>query len=535
MTQTTDHSPSSVLGGLARSGRRRTAALVSCLVGGAVAAGLGLGAIAVLVMAAWISSPYPDSGPDAALHATAGLWLLAHGAELVRTDTLSGAPAPLGVTPLLLVALPALFLYRAGRDAVDSADRPRVAFGGVVAGYLVVGVPVTLFVGGGPLRAHPVGAVAHLMAVALLGAAAGVWTAYGRPLGPLPAALRRVLDQDAGGRFALRPHVGAALRAGAAGTVVLIGGGALLLAVSLVVHTQAGQTSYLQLTDVWAGRVAVLLLALALVPNAAVWGAAYGLGPGFALGTGSVAWPGGAPAEPLLPPFPLLAAVPDAGAGTPLTWAAGAVGGACGLAVAGFTARAAAPKGVPDDARADAWSRKETALTAGLAAALCGVALALLAGLAGGPLGDGRLADFGPVWWQTGIAALLWAGALGVPGALGLRAWRLRTWRVRGLWVRIRAVRLPAMPFPSVRMPSVRLPSVRLPRVRWWRRGRVSGDGGSEAKFEPYDFTGTENRESETLESETQEPETQATEPREAEPQETEPQGAEETAPRETD
>nr|MDT0525922.1 hypothetical protein [Streptomyces sp. DSM 41633] len=34
--------------------------------GGALAAGLGLGVFAVLVMVLWISSPYPDSGPGGA-------------------------------------------------------------------------------------------------------------------------------------------------------------------------------------------------------------------------------------------------------------------------------------------------------------------------------------------------------------------------------------------------------------------------------------------------------------------------------------
>ena len=87
-----------------------------------LAAGLGLGSFAVLVMVLWISSPYPDSGPGGALHVAAALWLLAHGAELVRTDTLSGAPAPVGITPLLLLALPVWLVHRAARDAADGGE-----------------------------------------------------------------------------------------------------------------------------------------------------------------------------------------------------------------------------------------------------------------------------------------------------------------------------------------------------------------------------------------------------------------------------
>ncbi|MHC0433542.1 cell division protein PerM, partial [Streptomyces sp. O3] len=166
--------------GLAR--RRRASGVAAALLGGALAAGLGLGALAVLVMGLWISSPYPDSGPSGALHVAAGVWLLAHGTELIRTDTLSGAPAPIGLTPLLLVALPGWLLHRAARDAVyagDGATAPRGALCGVVAGYLLVGAAATAYATGGPLRPDVPSAALHVPAVAVLAAAAGAWTGHG--------------------------------------------------------------------------------------------------------------------------------------------------------------------------------------------------------------------------------------------------------------------------------------------------------------------------------------------------------------------
>src|SRR5437879_4464653 len=144
----TDRSPS--LSRLLIRMRDRTPGLAAGLRVGVLAAGLGLGSFAALVMVLWISSPYPDSGPGGALHAAAALWLLAHGVELIRTQTLSGLPAPVGVTPLLLLSLPVWLLYRAGRyaaeddDASDTAGAvalvaPRTAWAGVVAGYLSAG------------------------------------------------------------------------------------------------------------------------------------------------------------------------------------------------------------------------------------------------------------------------------------------------------------------------------------------------------------------------------------------------------------
>ncbi|WP_455352594.1 cell division protein PerM [Streptomyces sp. SYSU K217416] len=422
------------------SAHARASATVACALGGAIAAGLGFGVLAVLVIVLWISSPYPDSGPAGAMHVAAGLWLLAHGTELVRADTLSGVPAPVGLTPLLLVALPVALVHRAARHSLDPGEEPdtpdgapliasllaastpvvtpRIAFFGVAGGYLLVGAAIAVYAAGGPLPAAPLSALFHVPLVVAGAAAAGVWTARGYPRGPLPAWVPSGVQKTVA-----RPRFTVALRAGAAGVLALLGGGALLTAVSLVWHAGAAQDAFLQLTGVWSGRFAVLLLALALVPNAAVWGAAYGLGPGFALGTSATAAPLALVGTPALPHFPLLAALPAEGPGTPLHWSAGAVPVAAGIAVAWFTVRTAAPAFA---VREEAWSCRATALVAAGGSVVCALAAAVLAAASGGPLGTGRLADFGPVWWQTGAAALAWTLVLSVPLSLVLRAWRLR-------------------------------------------------------------------------------------------------------------
>ncbi|MFJ8055215.1 DUF6350 family protein [Streptomyces sp. NPDC096142] len=460
--------------------RDRSPGLAASLLGGAVAAGLGLGSFAVLVMVLWISSPYPDSGPGGALHVAAALWLLAHGVELVRTDTLSGVPAPVGVTPLLLLALPLWLLHRAARHAVlggetgeDDPEGPpliaaRTAWTGVAVGYLAVGTAAALYASGGELSPSWSWTAVCLPLLAAGAAGSGVWTAYGRPREPvlsvlilLPSGLRRlVLGPEA---RESRARIGTAVRAAALGTAVLVGGGALLLGTSLIWHGGAARTSFLQLTEGLSGRFAVLLLCLALIPNAAVWSASYGLGPGFALGVHHTVAPLSSAPAPLLPPFPLLAAVPDAGAGTPLNWLAGLLPVVAGVMAGWFVARVAVGGTADQHAHSTGelteeqrrraagaglrqqpaqtfpgkahairapWARGRTAATALLAAALCAVVLALLAELSGGPLGGAALARFGPVWWQTGGAALVWIAATAVPTAVGLRAWRLRERRV---------------------------------------------------------------------------------------------------------
>ncbi|WP_345614573.1 cell division protein PerM [Streptomyces sanyensis] len=409
-----------------QTGRARQGAscAVAACVRGVVAAGLGLGLLTVLVTVLWISSPYPDGGSGTALRTAGALWLLAHGTDLVRSDTLSGTPAPMGLAPLLLLALPGWLVHRAARDALEPAEghpEPAVPLvvGGVVAGYVLVGTPLAFWVAGGQLAADPAEALAHLALLASAAALLGAWAARGRPLGPAPAWLPRRV------RVALaRSRSAVVLRSAAEATLVLVGGGAVLVLTSLVWHGGAAREAFLGLAGDWSGRAAVGLLALALLPNAAVWGAAYALGPGFALGAGATATPLGLTGTPAVPDFPLLAAAPGPGPGTALHAAAVSVPLAAGLLVAWRATEGAAPRyGDPDQA----WTVPATVLAVVLGALGCGAATALLAAAAGGPLGSGRLAVFGPVWWLVGGAAALWTASVALPVTLAVRAWRVRS------------------------------------------------------------------------------------------------------------
>ncbi|WP_052397396.1 DUF6350 family protein [Streptomyces sp. NRRL F-5123] len=388
----------------------------SAAVAGMAAAGLVLLGLAAVVLLLWVASPFPDSGLGGALHIAADLWLLAHGAALVRDTTLSGVPAPVGVTPLLLSVLPAWLLYRGTASAV--ANGTRACAGWVLGGYLAVAVPVTAYAAAGSLHADVLSALLHVPLLAAAATAAGAWAGRGRP----PLSAYRAWGGD----------VALALRAGGIGAGVLVGGGAVVGAVALGWHAGAAGRTFGQLSAPFAGQVAVFLLCVLLVPNLAVWSAAYALGPGFSVGAGSTVAPTGASGYPLLPRFPLLAALPGQGGPHPAGWATLAVPVLAAGALGWVCVRARLRTG-------------RTALVVAGAAGTCGLALGVLAAASGGPLGVGSLARVGPAWWLTAAAAAAWPLALVLPPAVAVAWFRTRT---------PRTPRTPAVPNPPTHPPQ---------------------------------------------------------------------------------
>ncbi|MFG1808892.1 DUF6350 family protein [Streptomyces sp. NPDC049040] len=368
--------------------RAAAAARASAAATGAAAAGLALAVLAAVVLLLWVVSPFPDSGIGGALHLGASVWLLAQGADLVRDDTLSGVPAPIGVMPLLLSALLGWLLYRGTASAVASSGTYRSA-GWVLSGYLSVAALVAGYAARGPLRVDALSAAVCVPLFAAAATAAGAWAGSGRP------PLERYVPWGA--------DAAVALRSGGIATGVLVGGGALVGGTALAWHAGAAGRTFGQLSAGLAGQAAVMLLCVLLVPNLAVWSAAYGLGPGFVLGAGRTVAPDGVSAHPLLPRFPLLAAVPGPG-GHGAGWAALAVPAAAGCALAVCCVRARL--GV-----------RSTALVAAGGSAVCGLAFGLLAAASGGAMGTGALGAFGPAWWSCAAAATVWPLALALPTA----------------------------------------------------------------------------------------------------------------------
>lgn len=389
----TDTLPRPVRPRPARASAARPGLLRAGLPAAAWALGAGFVLVAVPVLVLWAADSRSAAGAGDALRTVAQVWLLAHGAALhVPGGTF-------GLLPLGLLALPLLLLERAARHAAGEHEVTTLSDGGRLAAgvagpyALVLGL-VAWVAGSDAVRPDVVQALVGASLLGLLGAGTGV--VRGTELGPaLVAALPARL-------------VRAAVPAAAAGAA-LLGAGALAAGASLAVHVaRAAHLADAAGPGVFGG-VGLLLLGVLYAPVLALWGTSYLVGPGVALGVGTSVGPLGTTLG-AVPSFPLLAALPGP-VPADLGWLVLLLPVAAGLLAAVVAER-----------------RGLGVLDALLAAPLAAVGTALLARLAAGPLGGGRLTEVGPSWWQTGLATALEL-------ALGVGAWET----VRRIWPRAQA------------------------------------------------------------------------------------------------
>ena len=234
-------------------------------------AGLGVLTVMVLVLVAWAGAS--DSGADApdAVATALQAWLVGHHAHLAVPGG-ELALVPLGLTLLPLVLLHTATL-RAGRAAGIRGRTGVIALtASVTATYAVVATFVALLARTDAVQALPTSAFVGAAGVAALGSGSGAIRATGTWSG----VTRR-----------LPPLVRTALPAATAALATLVAGGALLAGGSLAVHHDQAALLVDGLDAGIGGGILLAALCLLYVPTAAVWGLAYVVGPGFAVGAGT--------------------------------------------------------------------------------------------------------------------------------------------------------------------------------------------------------------------------------------------------------
>jgi hypothetical protein len=342
-------------------------------------------------------------------------WLLGNG---VPFDAEIG---PVGLAPLLVTLLAGWRLSRAGVHVTRAigarhSGSPRVAL--VVATAIGLGYAALGALAATAATAPGLNVDVPRAALTLggLGFVAGLTGAL-RCTGAGAVLARRT---PAAVRHGARAGLVAALLllaagAGFAGLSVALGGGQ---AAELIAAYRTGVI----------GQAGITVVSVAYAGNAAVWAAAYLLGPGFLVGAGTSVRLTEVAVGPL-PTLPLFAGVPDGpvgGAGAALLAVPALAGMSAGWMATRRLIRATARAGAAaSGARpAGAQALPSWPLTLGaavLAGPAAGAVLGLLAWASGGPLGAGRLAQIGP---PPGPVALITAGVVTVSAVIGAAAGR---------------------------------------------------------------------------------------------------------------
>jgi hypothetical protein len=377
--------------------------------GGAAAAGAVLLTCMGLAVIGWFVSDGGVHGePRDALRVASLAWLMAHGSGVVVEGARVTA-VPLGLT-LVCAWVTWRMGLRVGEsvsghgpDADALADGQRdwtVALATALfsAAYAVVAMVAGVLAGSGTTAPSLPSVLAW--AVAVSGGIGGVAIAVGSGRAAVWLAL-----------------VPQAVRTTAQATAAVVGwflalAGALLL-VALLLDVGAALNVFSRLHTSPGESVMLLVLIAALVPSAVVYAGAYLLGPGFAVGTGTAVSPSVVAIGPV-PMFPLLAALPDNGPTAVWTpW----------LSVLPVLVAAVTVARAQRRSPVVAWD--QALLRGGSAGVLAGLVVALLAALAGGAVGPGRMAHVGPDAGEVLVSAIV---AFGIGGLLGSA---YATWRAR--------------------------------------------------------------------------------------------------------
>ncbi|GGK92104.1 cell division protein PerM [Mangrovihabitans endophyticus] len=344
--------------------------------------------------------------------AGAGLagWLLGHGVPLGTTI------GSFGLTPLLLTLVAVWRLNRAGLHvsrAIGGRARPAMRTALTVAGsvglaYAVLGLLAAVLVDRPGLEVSVLRAAVDFFGIGACGALVGAV----RHTGALRVVARRI-----------PPVLRHGLRTGVVGALLIAAAGAAFAGLAVAVGgAQAADIIAAYRTGV-TGQAGITLVSLAYGGNAAVWAAAYLLGPGFLLGADTAVRVTEVTVGPL-PTLPLLAGLPDGpmGATGALLLSVPVLAGmSAGVMLTRRLTRPRPPRpGEPAaPPPAPGWGRLCGASL--IAGPVAGLVLGALAHLSAGPLGDGRLARIGPVAWQVTLVATIVVAVSAMLGALAAR------------------------------------------------------------------------------------------------------------------
>ena len=382
----------------------------------AILVAISLGFVLVPLSLVWLLENNPDVDWLVAFRAAADFWLLSHGTGLVVPEgEILGLLVPafmVTLVPLGMTIWLARSFYNAGKRFLAARSLwPGWLGGALVYGAAALGISTAAY----DSTIYPVAWQGVFFPTILFLTFQILGSVFGQPDEIFEGD---VLDQSPERdrirgavnslrlklHWSIRSIMGPAFRAGTAITVMLLMVSAFTVAVLIAISWIDITRLYESVQVSFLGAVVLTIGQLALIPNLVIYGAAWFTGVGFSIGAGSLISPLGSQVGPL-PTIPILGALP--------------VGqlefGMVSIVVvllAAFIATLAIRKSA-DEIRfefATAWT---AAISLGLSIALVtALQMALLATIASGSAGPGRLVQVGVSPWLLALVIFVEVGVV---------------------------------------------------------------------------------------------------------------------------
>lgn len=377
---------------------------------------ISLGVVLVPLSLVWLLENNPDVDWLVAFRAAADFWLLSHGTGLVVPEgEILGLLVPAFVVTLVPLGMTiwlARSFFNAGKRFLAARSLwPGWLGGALVYGAAALGISTAAY----DSTIYPVAWQGVFFPTILFLTFQILGSVFGQPdeifegdvidASPERDRIRGSLNSlRLKLHWSIRSIMGPAFRAGTAITVILLMVSAFTVAVLIAISWIDITRLYESVQVSFLGAVVLTIGQLALIPNLVVYGAAWFTGVGFSIGAGSLFSPLGSQVGPL-PTIPVLGALP--------------VGqlefGMISIVVvllAAFIATLAVRKSA-DEIRfefATAWT---AAISLGLSIALVtALQMALLATIASGSAGPGRLVQVGVSPWLLALVVFIEVGVV---------------------------------------------------------------------------------------------------------------------------
>ncbi|WP_138274978.1 DUF6350 family protein [Rhodoluna limnophila] len=387
----------------------------------AIVAAIGVGITLAPLTVVWLFENDPSIDWLVPYRTAADIWLMAHGTRLMVSEGVLGSVAVpefvISMLPLGMTFVVGYMAFKLGRRLTSASE---LWPGWIAATASYGGISFLLSTTAHNDAIYPVTwqgtffPPAFLFFFVLIGSLFGKREAIGDAMG-IPEPTERIwvraylLRQFNSMHWAIRAMLSPAFRAGTGVVAITLGVSSVLIAVLIALNWIQFTRLYEGLHVSILGGIILTLGQIAILPNVIVYGASWLTGVGFAIGEGSMISPLGTVVGPL-PALPITAALPIGQAEFGLI--AVLVPMLAAFITTLLIRRHAA------DIRfefASAWS---AAISLGLAiGVIAAVELGILAALASGSVGPGRLATVGINPWMLMVVVFIEVASVAILAA----------------------------------------------------------------------------------------------------------------------